>query len=202
MRQIFSVILAAALVFGGTLLFARYFEGIEVRDEGPPKLASGHPGDSNTGRSLWYCPEVERILIGPLPEIFEVQPEELAKFNETFRWVGVYLDDLIEKTNSSAKGSAVSCVYQQAGSPWGRAKLNLASSLQAEIKHDSRVEGGWRGLPGIDCGGYGFSCISSSRECGFYVLQAELQPDPVETGEEGACSLPVDEPAGPSGRSD
>lgn len=46
MRQIFSVILAAALVFGGALFMAEYFTGLEVRNDKP--AAAQKPRDSKT----------------------------------------------------------------------------------------------------------------------------------------------------------
>lgn len=190
MRQIFSVILAAALVFGGALLMAGYFAGIEVPERVPDEVTSGPHSMSGPiiPGELWHCPEVERILAGPLPGIFEVLPEELAEIDETFRWEVVHLDELIEETGSSAKGRSVSCVYEQTGRPWGWVKLNLASSLEAEIGRDPTVEGGWHKPLTEDCGRYGFSCFSSPRECGFYVREAEISTSESNSEDKEPCS--------------
>lgn len=156
--------------------------------EGPhPAHGSGaEPVDRGT---LWHCPEVERIMAGPLPGIFEVPPEVLAEIDETFRWEGVYLGDLFEEMNSLAKGRTVSCVYVRTGRPGIWETLSLASDLQAEIDHDPKIEGGWRGRPGIDCGGRSFTCHSSLQECGFYVLQTEFRTGEGRAEDEEACSF-------------
>lgn len=200
MRQIFSVVLATALVFGGALFMAGYFAGLEVPEREPDETTSGPHSMSGPIilGELWHCPEVERIMAGPMPGIlsgpfpgrFDASPEELAEIDETFEWEGAYLDDLTVRTSSSAKGRDVTCVYRQTGRPWGRVKLNLAPGLQAEIEHDRRVEGGWRGLPGLDCGGYGFSCRGSTRECGFYVRRAEIKTGENSTEGEETCLWP------------
>lgn len=169
MRLIFSTVLAAALVFGGTLLFAGYFGSIEVRDEQAIKDASRSPDD----RTVWYCPSVEQIMANGLSDIFVTTPGMLAQFREEFEWYELELFSTYDVTEQSAKGQP-ECRYHRQISEWKYQALSidLVTSLRAEIDLASDVNNLWFGTEASHIG-YVFSCEESRSDCGFRVVSAE-----------------------------
>lgn len=207
MRQIFSVILAAALVFGGTLFMAGYFESIERTRLPLPMPEGPHPAHGSGAEpvdrgSLWHCPEVERVMAGPLPGIFEMSEEdraligkpevikegELSHFTGT-RWGGVSLQYLFEVGDRKVKGKTITCTYWNADRARSL-KLTVIPDLYGEITLDPRVDGGWGRWIGTDCAAPAFGCRGSVQECGFYVHQTDVRIRELKTRDDEPCLWP------------
>lgn len=186
MRQIFSVILAAALVFGGTLLFAGYFEGVQVPEREPEVITSG-PHPINFGYipgELWHCPDVERILAAPLPKIFsELYPPEFEQIGKGYSWQKVGLWSVKYAAAVWVHGQEVICVYrhEEKTRDFGLPKdiwLSLAPDWEGNIPPPSALDPAWfrtgyrpdESVDGIDAE---YECNLGPTECGFYVVPRE-----------------------------
>lgn len=174
MRQIFSVILAAALVFGGTLYLAGYFSGIEVRDDHTRKPIANR--DSETRTAAWQCPEVERILAGPLPEIFGGSPEVIKndkgfEFHEVIVGWPFGSGSEYGRDGNSIKGQSLTCKYLRKADLTAPGKLR---GIRLLPRYDVRIEfaDDWR-LGAIPDGGHVATCKSSVADCSFHVVEAE-----------------------------
>lgn len=140
MRLILSTILAAALVFFGTLLFAGYFDGIEGPSGQQPEQVSPQPPDSDTRPTVWHCPKVEQILSEPLPEIFIITDEQHYELSSGFQWLQVNLSHAYGVSGTSAKGREITCTYNVRNSvgdgqvPGAQWTLSLVAHLDGEIQ--------------------------------------------------------------------
>lgn len=174
MRQIFSVILAAALVFGGTLFIAGYFDGIAVRDDHARKPIANR--DSETRITVWHCPEVGRILAGPLPEIFEdsfavSSIDKSFKFYEVTVGWGFGSGPKYGRDGNSINGKLLTCEYLRKADLSTPRKMR---QIRLSRAYDVRIEfsDDWR-LGAIPDGGHVATCKSSVADCSFYVVEAE-----------------------------
>ncbi len=148
MRLIFSAILAAALVFGGTLLFAGYMDDVSLpRQEGPGKTVPDR--DSETRRSIWHCPDVQAILADEYSDVFDPPCEvclaaldEMYAGNYTWEWTQASLTRLYGVTDGIASGHELQCEYME---PYGdmAVTLSLSSALDARVVVGSGTYGPW-----------------------------------------------------------
>lgn len=167
MRQIFSVILAAALVFGGTLLVAGYFEGVEVRVEKDTE----EPNLPDEEREVHYCPQAEDLIHGLVPDHFVESSYLAADITETApRWLGAILFEPYRATENSVASDNLRCSYTLAlerayGDAWYG--LILAPGFKAEL--DFRTS--WKRME-YDDGDqeFIFECEGVVQDCGFFLL--------------------------------
>lgn len=177
MRLIFSTILAAALVFGGMLFMAGHFESIE-RTRLTVPMPEGPPAGTMSG-TAWRCPEVDRILAAPLPEVFRVVSGELSSVNVDFYWVQVaMMSATYEPGASFAIGDELVCSYAAPREPHEPLRsdqylqLALVRDVNVEIDLASDIEGWWQVDANIHGSAY-FVCRASAFECEFTVDMAE-----------------------------
>ncbi len=181
MRLILSTLFAAALVFFGTLLFAEYFGGIEVRDEQAETDAS----QAHDDRVVWHCPEVEELLTGSLPEGFSVgnaewsRPDKKGNWpdenfvwpDESFVWTSSMLWEPFIETSKFSFAGDLYCRYIETGQEKDGLDiflLSLAPGLLAELHPDSTWKKRERSHYGVF-----FECEEGAGACGFYVVEAE-----------------------------
>lgn len=167
MRQIFSVILAAALVFGVTLLLAGYFDGIEVHVDDDIEEAV-FPVDE---REVHYCPQVEDLIEGSVPAHFVERDYPAADIKETARrWSGATLFEPYQETEHSVASVNFRCSYTLRLERADRDTwygLVLAPGYTAEL--DFRAS--WKRME-YDDGDQElvFKCEGGVQDCGFFLL--------------------------------
>lgn len=178
MRLIFSTILAAVLVFGGTLLFAHYFGSIEVRNE----PAGTDNSRSQDDRTVWHCPEVAELLAGSIPEGFSGgtaerdRPDERGDWpnddfvwpDESFAWTSAELWGTF--SDGGGAGGNLYCNYigtgqNKDGLEWF--SLTLAPGLLAEL----HLASAWK--RGDYHYGVFLRCDEAIADCGFYVVDSD-----------------------------
>lgn len=180
MRLILSTFLAAALVFCGTLFMAGYFDGLEIRSDGPPQpMGASDPGKISSHepsvdrKSLWHCPEVERILAAPLPEIFSPLSRDGRKIDARFKWHDVEIRRLWGEADGRVYGNILNCNYHVERSllaPGERRSWHLFLSPQfaAEVNIGSSGDGPWNVQ--ILSHGTAADCDISTTACGFHLV--------------------------------
>ncbi len=188
MRLIFSAILAAALVFGGTLLFAHYFGSIEVRDEGAVSDDGTYGDDSQSSddRVVEHCPSVDEFLDGSMPENYRVgsrewfRPDENGDWpndyfvwpNETFVWRSLRLYEPFRPRGEYAFTGTLQCGYAEgepSEGPWPKSFwITLAPGLAAEPQQPRL----WneQGGGGLHSPAYA-RCTGLLSNCGFYIVE-------------------------------
>ncbi len=157
MRQIFSVILAAALVFGGTLLFAGYYGAVESRGAGLAKDT----------RVASQCPEVSDLISGDLPDIFRDVIFDTDELDESFTWN--YVEQIVSYVAEGEPATEMLvCIYENRH-PKVLLILELAPGLYAEPVTRSI----WERKDSSDEGDFSLVCRETPASCSFNVFASE-----------------------------
>lgn len=171
MRLTPSTLFAAALVFGGTLLFA------------------GYRGQRD--QTVWHCPEAQHILAGKVPRIFDKDQEVLSQITPASEWVAAYMFGFLEESDGMVFGDKVTCEYKDLSktNPSNSVSLSTRQYLRGDRELRTGVEidvdgkGPWMPVTELDMPEPGYetfgrySCYRAESECEFVALKNPDAPE-------------------------
>lgn len=163
MRQIFSVVFAAALVFGGALYLAGLSRVVDPDNDG----------------SIWNCPEIEVLQSGAPPEGFFVQRGSLSSLTHDFGWRMVTLHSKTNDYRSDViHAEHLKCQYvrllvpDEVLGPTDYFELRLRPGLRVEIRFDDFGKRNWENISGRSKNATTI-CVKSAAACHFRVFAVE-----------------------------